>query len=331
MEAGQDKPAGNPWLWTLLGSALGLGLLYASTRQVDFAALVVNLGTVRWGWALGILGATAGFIAIKAWRWAVLLRFVPGIRFRDLHSAVYIGLAVNFLVAHVGELLRSGLVARRHGAPVSAVFATVLVERLLDFIALLALLAVVFATEPSLPYLFRLAAAIAGAFVVVAIAGLYLMLHPPARLRRVAAAMGRPLPERLRNGLVRQLQRSRAGLAAVKDLQLMLFATLVSVLQWSFVVVAICCSALAVGESTSLIAATATFVLIIVGLALPSPPMQLGTTQLAFTIGLGTGGMSATAAIAASLVYTVLLIIPIMIVGGVLAMRGQFAGKPRLR
>lgn len=331
VQEGNLKRRGNPMAWTLLGGAIGLALLYAATRQVDFAALVTTLKTVRWSLAFGVLGATVSFVAIKTWRWAVLLRFVPGIRFRELHSSVYVGLAVNYLVAHVGEFLRAGLVARQHRASVSAIFATVLVERVLDFIALLTLLAVVSATAPSLPDFVQLAAAIAGAFVVIAIAGLYLTLHPPGRLQRVMATLSRPLPERLREGFVHQLGRSRAGLSAINDLRLMMLAILVSVLQWSFIVVAIWCSALAVGESPSLVATMATFVLVILGLTLPSSPMQLGTTQLAFAVGLETGGIDATTSIAASLVYTVFLIIPVMLVGGILILRGRLAAKARLR
>ena len=103
----------------------------------------------------------------------------------------------------------------------------------------------------------------------------------------------------------------------------MIAVLVVSVLQWLLIVAAIWASALAVGESASIVALVTTFVLILVGLMLPNSPMQIGTTQLAFTIGLGTGGIMATTAIAASLVYTMFLIIPVMLAGGVCLLRNR--------
>jgi uncharacterized membrane protein YbhN (UPF0104 family) len=75
--------------------------------------------------------------------------------------------------------------------------------------------------------------------------------------------------------------------------------------------------------TVTIVPVAATFVLLIVGLMLPNSPMQIGTTQLAFAIGLGTGGVTATAAVAASLVYTLFLILPIMVVGGFFLLRSR--------
>jgi len=331
VQSGNPNSGGRqPLLWTLVGTTLGLGLLYASTRKIDGAALVATLKSVEWPWVCGILGATLAFIAIKAWRWAILLRFIPGLRFRELHSAVYIGLAINFLIAHVGEFLRTAIVARGHQVAVSTVFASVVIERVLDFIALLLLLALIVALMPDPPDLVAAAAAFSGGFVLLAVAGLYLLMQPPAWATSFAAFIGRPLPERWRERIRRELDRFTPGLAPLRNPQLLLLAILVSVLQWALVILAIWCSGVAVGTSVSLVAATVTFVLIIIGLTLPNSPLQIGTTQLAFVLGVGTDGTGATAAIAASLLYTAFLIIPIMLVGGGLMLWGQ-ANIGRLR
>jgi hypothetical protein len=301
----------------MVGAALGLGLLYVSTRKVDLPTLVTTLQSVQWIWIPEILGATFAFVAIKAWRWGLLLRFVQGLRFREIHASVYVGLAVNFLVAHIGEFLRTTIIAKKRRVAFSAVFASVLVERALDFIALLALLAVVLVISPDLPDFVTVAAVVTGTIVITATAGLYLLLHPPTWLERLAATLSRPLPDRLREWFRRQLRQSRQGFASINDLRLMTLAIVVSVVQWSLVVVAILCSGLAVGKSVSPVAATVTLVLIVVGLTLPNSPLQIGTTQMAFAVGLGTDGTEGTTAIAASLLYSSFLIIPIIIVGGI--------------
>ena len=326
---GPRKRKRSPLLWTAIGTVLGLFLLYMSTRKVDFAAVSGMLESVVWPYAAGILVAMMAFIVMKAWRWGMLLRFAQGLRFGELHAAVYIGLAVNFLVAHVGEVLRTAFVARRNRIAASAVLASVLIERAMDFIALLALLALVIAFDPKLPHVVIVAGMVSGGVVVLAFLGLYSLLEPPAWLERLAILMSRPVPEPVMNWVRAQLESFRRGLAALKDARLLALAIVSSIVQWSLVVAAILFSGFAIGQPVSIVAATVTFVLIVLGLALPNSPMQVGTTQLAFVIGFGTDGTDATAAIAASLVYTLFLIVPIMFVGGVMAMR--YRPKPELR
>jgi hypothetical protein len=109
----------------------------------------------------------------------------------------------------------------------------------------------------------------------------------------------------------------------------MAVAVLVSALQWGLVWVAIWAGGRAVTGFVSPMAATVTFVLIIVGLTLPNSPLQIGTTQLAFVVGMGTDGTIVSEAVAASLVYTAFLILPIMLAGSSLVLRGYLgAGGP---
>ena len=321
----------NPLLWSVVGTVLGLGLLYAATRKVDLAALLMTLESVHAVWLPVILAVTVSFVALKTWRWQILLRFLPATTFRQLHSAVYVGLAVNFVIAHVGEFARTMIVARRRSASFSAVLASVLVERGLDFIALLVLLVMAGAFSPGLPELVRVATTMTAAVVVMALAGLFLLLRPPRWFSRLIEWITHSLPGAGRDWLRTQLARFRLGLASVKDGRLMTVAIVASVVQWSLVVLAIWCSGMAVGQHASLMALAVTFVLIVLGLTLPNSPMQIGTTQLAFVIGFGIDGVGATPAVAASIAYTVFLIIPVMLIGAVCLVRGKSLHLLRLR
>lgn len=318
----------NALLWTAAGTAVGLTLLYASTRKVEPTALLTTIRSAELLPTMGVLLATLSFVAIKAWRWTVLLPFVPAPKLSRVHQAVYVGLAVNFLIAHVGEFLRAATVARGCNAPMSAVLASVMLERALDFVALAVLLILLSTFASELPGFIRVAVLITGGIVVVSLSGLYFLLHAPVWLKRVASALMWPFPDKQREWLLRQFGELRRGLAALRSLRMTLLAICASVLQWVFVLLAIWCSALAVNIEAHIVPVFATFVLIIVGLTLPNSPMQIGTTQLAFTVGLGTQAVAASNAIAASVVYTLLLIVPIMVIGGVCLLRARRLALP---
>jgi uncharacterized protein (TIRG00374 family) len=317
----------HPLLWSVAGVALGIGLLYASTRRVDAAALLGVVKTVSWPWCAAVLAATLAFCWLKALRWSLLLGQGRAANTGRLHAAVYAGLAVNYLVAHVGEVLRAAMVGRGIGAPVSAVLATVVIERVLDFLAMLAILAVVITRFPDLPAMILTAAALCAAFVALAVAALYALARPPGWAARLAAQAHERMPKRVSDRLARLVERFRSGLASLGRPRVLLLAVLVSILQWSIVLAAIAACARAVHNPASLVATTATFVLVILGLTLPNSPLQVGTTQLAFVVGLGVDGVSDTGAIAASLVYTAFLILPVMVIGAAVLASGRQPGR----
>lgn len=326
---GPERPRpGNRLVWSAAGIGLGLILLYAATRQVEWAALNDTLKRVIAGWAVSILGIVFAFVIIKAWRWKLLLPFLPDLKVRELHRAVYIGLAANFLVAHMGEFLRTMTVCRRIETSFSGVFASVLVERALDFIALLMLLSLFGMLAPDTHPAVKLGSVLSAMVVAAAVIFLHLVLRPPAWLVGIADKIGRRLPDAVRGWLTDQLALARPGLASIRDLRRMASAIMLSVLQWSLIVTAIWWSALAVGQPMSLTAGAVTFVLIVLGLTLPNAPMQVGATQLAFTIGLGVDGTDATAAVAASVVYTAFLILPVMLIGGAYLVRTSGRTSP---
>ena len=184
------------------------------------------------------------------------------------------------------------------------------------------LLTLIAVAVPDRPAAVATAATVSAFVVIVMLGGLVALLHPPPWSVQLASRLGRLLTERLHRRLIDGLDSFRAGLATMRNPGLLFRAVVLSILQWVLVIVAVWASARAVGLSATLIAATVTLVLIVVGLALPNSPLQLGATQLAFVVGLGTDGTLVTPAIAASLVYTSFLILPIMLAGGFALLRG---------
>jgi len=95
-----------------------------------------------WLIVLGTLvGATNFFI--RGIRWKYLLQPLKRVRVFMLFKAICIGfMAITLIPGRVGEFIRAWVLARREGMKVSPVFATVVVERVLDGLTLIACLSV---------------------------------------------------------------------------------------------------------------------------------------------------------------------------------------------
>ena len=303
--------------WVAAGIAFGMLFLWLALREADFAASWQVLRNVHPGWTLAVLGGGLAFMAVKTWRWSIILRPLMTSRFGPLHRAVYIGTAANLVVAHTGEILRATLLARKEREASSAVLATIAIERILDFVALVVLTGAALLLDPRVSPLLWSAGLISFAFVVVGLLGVLAFLYPRPRLQRWGNALLMVLPQRPRAWVVHQLQRGVSGLGSLRDPGTIVKVVVLSVLQWSCIVAAVGASALAVGVAIPVSGAIAVFVLTVIGLTLPSSPAQLGTTQLAFVVGLELVGAGAASAFAASLVYSCFVVVTMMILGAV--------------
>ncbi|MGE3926723.1 MAG: lysylphosphatidylglycerol synthase transmembrane domain-containing protein [Lautropia sp.] len=325
MPAAGESPAPQR-RWLFAGLAIGLVFLWLALRQADLGATWQVLRQVHPGWALAVFAGGTAFMFVKAWRWAIILRHLARPDYGTLARSVYIGTAANLVVAHTGELIRARMIARRVAAPWSAVLATVAIERIFDFIALIILTAVALVLDPRVSPLLWTAGLVSLGFVAIGLSVVLALLRPHPRLQRIGIALLRWIPERPRGWLLRALERGVAGLQALEQPSVVLWAVALSLLQWSCIVAAVAFSTLAVGVAIPVSGAIAVFVLTVIGLTLPSSPAQLGTTQLAFVVGLELIGGSAVSAFAASMVYTVFAVVTMMVLGALLWMAGWRGG-----
>jgi len=124
---------------------LALLFLYLAFRGSDFEKLQLALRDANYFWAL--LAIPCLFISsiFRALRWRLLLNPIKkDISVGNLFSSLMIGYMVNNALPRVGELVRPYNLGRLEKISKSAVFGTVLVERILDLLSFLLCLAVIF-------------------------------------------------------------------------------------------------------------------------------------------------------------------------------------------
>lgn len=115
---------------------LALIFLYLAFKGVRFADLWVSIKSANYFWVLLLIPLNIVMNWMKAERWAYLLSPIKSrISKRILFAGVMIGYAINNVLPRVGEIVRPYVVGKREGISVSSTLATVVVERILDFMS----------------------------------------------------------------------------------------------------------------------------------------------------------------------------------------------------
>ncbi|MYD64127.1 MAG: flippase-like domain-containing protein [Gemmatimonadetes bacterium] len=120
------------------------GFLWAAFRDVNGTLLLEALQTANPLWLLlsAIIIIASGLP--RAWRWRILLLPVASnISIRSAFWAVMVAYAGNVVFPRAGEVARALALERDHPTGISAILATVIVERLLDILTLLIIIGVV--------------------------------------------------------------------------------------------------------------------------------------------------------------------------------------------
>jgi uncharacterized protein (TIRG00374 family) len=87
-------------------------------------------------WFIGLFLLQAFSHFLRAIRWRVLLEPVKAnVSLHGAFSSLMIGFMVNGIIPRAGELVRAYVLGRREQIPASAVFSTVILERMLDVIS----------------------------------------------------------------------------------------------------------------------------------------------------------------------------------------------------
>lgn len=301
--------------WIVAGLGLGTLFLWLSLRSVDLTDSMNIALHARFPYEAVAIAASLAFMFVKAWRWRVLLAPLHKFRISQLIAAVYAGTAVNLMLSHVGELARAAIISKRHGVPASALLGTIAVERLFDTASVLAFLSLLMVTTDHVAPMVMSASYFAATLVVVTLLGMLTVVFWPEGSLRIADRALFFLHVRWREKVMWHLREALGGLSAIRNAKLLPKVILLSVLQWTCILIGILASIRSLGLTTDAVSAIAVLVLLVVGLTLPAAPIHIGTTQLGFTFGLAAFHVAAPNAFAASIIYTVFVLLPMVILG----------------
>ena len=321
---------------TVLVSVLAIALFAWFLRYANLADVWVQVRRARLDLLVAGFWAVVITYVIRAYRWQYLLRPIGPTRFRTAFRTTVIGFAaLGVLPARAGDVLRPYLLARQEGLSMSATFATIVMERVLDLIAVLTLLAVYvwgLADSASLPASLlrpiKVSSALAGAAALVLMALMWVLATHPERTGRLVFSAARVLPRAMAERLAGLARTFSSGFAVAREPR-----ALASALVWSFPLwLAIAAEAwlvtIAFGIDMPFAGTFLLQALLVIGVAVPTPG-AVGSYHEAYRIGVTTFfGAANDAAVAAAIVTHAISYIPVVLTGGLfMAQDGLSVGR----
>src|SRR5436190_16966969 len=248
---------------TVIVLALAAGLVALFLHNVDLWGVLSNIVRARPEWlALSLLTMFLN-LAIRSWRWQYLLEPLGHISFGNAFRATAVGVAASSLLpARAGEVIRPYFLARqsRHTPPTdrprmtaTGAFATIILERLLDVVTVLVLLALyvfVFGrdlgrTNPAVFAGLKWAGGTAAAGSLAALTCLFVLAGDPERLGRTLTRLEDVMPSKLAGLIARIAEKFAIGLGAIRRPGHLIVALLWSFPLWLSIAAGIWCVAVA--------------------------------------------------------------------------------------
>ena len=260
-------------------------------------------------------------LLVRGGRWALFLR---GAGVHDAKLALrgaMVGSGLNnVLPASGGEAARVLMVARRAGVSRGRVAATVALDRGVDALVFLALLALAPHVVP-LPGMLQRWGRIAGIVFAIAVAvALPLLVRADRRRKRGVSAPEAlpdeaPLGTRLRAGLAQFAH----ALAEITRGHQLLRALAISIVSWALQLATYHLVARAAGLPASLVASGAAMLAVNVAFLLPVTPGNVGIFQVIYALVMRAFGLPGSHAIAVALMIQAIQVVPVTAIAMALA------------
>jgi len=305
-------------IWLGVGVPSSGVFLWLAVREADPAAVWDALAGASPGLLLAGVAIVAVVYLLQAERW-LHIAGVPQLRRRWFTGAVISGVAVNnVLPGRLGDLLRARWLSVDAGMPGGRAFATVIVDRAFDVVALVVLLFAGLTVAADEAWLRRI---VVGVVLVLAaiVAGLVFArayTRRRHRARRAHRSRVRRIVRDTLEGLAEPLSPARA--ARLTALSLAAWGT------WALCALVV---ARAVGIELSPLEAVFIAAVVNLGVAIPSSPGFIGTYQWLAVSALGVFAVDREQALAFAILLQATWYVPTTLVGGALVVRRLAVGR----
>jgi len=305
-----------------VGLLVSLAFMAVALRGLDFEHFWAALREANYWWLLPGIGVYFITVWVRTWRWRSMLEHIKPVPTARLFPVVVIGyMGNNVYPLRAGEVLRSYVLRRNEGVPMSASLATVVLERLFDGLVMLLFVFVTLPFAP-LPPAFRLLVIGFSLLFGVALLVFMLLAARPERMGRLyALAVDRLLPTRWRPAVHGLFDKFIVGLQSLRSPRELMTILLTTVLIWLGETLKYWFVMHAFPFEVSFIVLMLMTAVVNLATTIPSAPGYVGTFDVPGIAVLQQFGVPQALATGYTLVLHVALWLPITVLGAVFMLR----------
>ena len=317
----------------LISLGVSLALLWFVFRSVDLAQLLERIVSLELVFVLGALVGMVVVQALRAWRFAYLVRPIAP----DAHQALirigHMGMfLIMFMPLRLGELARPYLMKRDLAIPLTSGLGAAALERALDGLCVALFFFVgVWSLDGTIdvpPLLYQAGWMTLGLFGSV-LAVVIFSLVAQGQVEQILRFCFRPLPRGVQEKLFSLYRGVIDGFRTLPDLQSALTVVGSTIVIWLMNALAFYSAIKAFGWSLGFASGLLLVCILVIAIMIPAGPGFLGTYQAAMTLGLGLWGISETDAAAYGLVVYPLSLL-VVVAFGAFGFWSRPAAPPKL-
>ena len=307
-------------LW--LGVVISAFFLCLSFRKVDFTRMAEAFQQMNYWLVFPAVALVFFSHWLRALRWKFLIAPLRDVNMNTLYSSLLFGYMANtFLPAHLGEFIRAYMVGRKYPVHGGSVFATIVIERLIDMFTLLILMALTLVVFP-FPDWVKKSGVIAFFAILVLFAFLvFTKIYRDASVNFIGRIL-KPFPDTFRDKIIELLHSFVDGLVALKSWKHYFIVIILSPLIWLCyaLIFQIGLHAFEFVSAYDLPWTTPVVLLVITTIAIvvPSSPGYVGTYHFLCQISLAFFSVPKSEGLTFAIVLHAINFFPVLVVGLIL-------------
>jgi glycosyltransferase 2 family protein len=326
------KRACDKKLW--IGIGISLFFLFLLFRKIDFDKLADAFKEMDYRFVVPAVVLTFVSYYLRALRWKYLLMPIKTISLRSLYPATIIGyMANNLLPARLGEFVRAYVLGQKEEIETSAVFATLVVDRLCDGFTVLLILLITFFTVQLPPGMEKVQhGLVTGGYVTLTLYLLVVVFLAILKKRtmwtlHLVSVLLKPFPERVAERVIPLLGSFISGLRlTAKPVELCAIFCL-SLMIWAAAVWPVDLLLRSFGILLPITASMFIMVFLVFAVMVPASPGYVGTYHFACVTALKAFNIQSERALSVALVIHGISFFPVIIAGFYYLWRGNVSLK----
>lgn len=299
----------------VIGVIFSIIAIVVVVRGVDWKVLLSSVRKARIEYiSLGMFFLVCDTF-LRAWRWQILLRPLGKFRLiKDSMAFAMIGYMANMILPlRAGEIVRPVMFGEKTGTSKSAVFATVIVERIFEVLSLLILLVMVTVTM-EIPSEIK-----TGAYILEGVSfSLFISLLIISYSKKSQGLINKSfswLPGRIQNKLEAVINQFVMGLRCIRNFKDLWFVFLISILMWMAGILMVYYNLKAFYISIPWYGPVFVTLVANIGMAVPSSPGSLGVAHFLYVFSLAVFNVEKSVSLGFAIVFHAISFILIILTG----------------